>query len=79
MNELTSQELAIIDALRSSGGRVLGRLELARVVGIAPAHSRRVDVLLVAVRRVLGPENILNVRNRGWRYVEPTVATVSAS
>jgi DNA-binding response OmpR family regulator len=69
-SELSSQEQAIIDALRSGHGRVLGRIELARAAGIAPSQGRRVDVLLVGVRRALGPDSIVNVRNRGWRLVE---------
>jgi hypothetical protein len=76
MNDPTSQEMAIIDALRSGGGRVLGRTELARVVGISPSQNRRVDVLLVGVRRVLGPEAVVNVRSRGWRLAD--TADVSA-
>jgi DNA-binding winged helix-turn-helix (wHTH) protein len=76
MNEPTSQEMAIIDALRSGGGRVLGRTELARVLGISPLQNRRIDVLLVGVRRVLGPDALVNVRNRGWRLTE--TAAVSA-
>ncbi len=68
--ELSPQEQAIIDALRSGSGRVLGRTELARAAGIAPSQGRRVDVLLVGVRRVLGADAIVNVRNRGWRLVE---------
>jgi hypothetical protein len=38
-----------------------------------------VDVLLVAVRRALGPENVLNVRNRGWRYVEPSAVAAATT
>jgi DNA-binding response OmpR family regulator len=70
MTQPTSQELAIIDALRRGDGRVLGRTELARLVGIAPSQGRRIDVLLVGVRRILGPEAVVNVRNRGWRFVD---------
>jgi DNA-binding response OmpR family regulator len=71
MEQLTSQEQILVELLRSSNGRVFGRTELARAAGIAPANSRRIDVLLVSVRRSLGAEAIVNVRNRGWRYVMP--------
>jgi DNA-binding response OmpR family regulator len=75
MEQLTSQEQVLVELLRSSNGRVFGRMELARAAGIAPANSRRIDVLLVNVRRNLGAESIVNVRNRGWRYVGSAAAS----
>jgi DNA-binding response OmpR family regulator len=72
MDALSPQELAVIEALRSGSGRVLGRTELARAAGIAPSQGRRVDVLLVGIRRSLGADAIVNVRNRGWKFVETT-------
>jgi DNA-binding response OmpR family regulator len=64
--QLTIQEQQIVAALQAANGRVVGRTELARAAGIAP-QGRRIDVLLVNVRRTLGADSIVNVRNRGWR------------
>ncbi len=66
---LTIQEEAILLALRSAPDRVLSRTELARAAGLSSAKGRRVDALLVSIRRSLDNESIINIRNRGWRLV----------
>ncbi len=62
------REAALLDALRSSGRRVVTRRELARAAGLRE-HPRRVDVHLVNVRRSLSDEELVNVRGRGWMLV----------
>jgi DNA-binding response OmpR family regulator len=62
---LGPREEAILAVLRAQAGRVVTRTQLARVAGLA-VSSRRLDVHLVNVRRVVGPENLTNVRSRGW-------------
>ncbi len=63
---LNAQEHAVLDAILASRGRVITRTELARAANLHPLQSRRVDVLLVNVRRALHPEELINVRSRGW-------------
>jgi DNA-binding response OmpR family regulator len=63
--ELCEKELCILNVLLSRQGKVVPRVELARAVGLR-SNERRVDVLLVAVRRVLGDDGLINVRGRGW-------------
>jgi DNA-binding response OmpR family regulator len=63
-------ELALIGVLLESTGRVVSRTELvrrAKMFGLAP---RRVDVHLVEVRRMVGADNLVNVRGRGWMLVD---------
>jgi len=73
LGHLGSQERAVLFALAQSAGKVVSRRELARRVGITNLSERRCDSLLVAVRRVLGPDAIRTVRSRGW-ILDPAVA-----
>ncbi len=66
---LTGQQEAILQALRASTNRVLSRSELAKTAGLGSSQGRRVDVLLVNIRRTLVNESLVNVRNRGWRLL----------
>ena len=68
---LASQEEALLDILLEARGRVVSRAELARRAGLTGASARRCDVVLVGLRRALGPGVVQNVRGRGWR-VEPS-------
>ena len=63
---LTTQESAVLQVFLDCQGRVVSRAELARRAGLNGLNSRRCDSLLVAIRRVLGPESIRTVRSRGW-------------
>jgi DNA-binding response OmpR family regulator len=74
-DDLTQQERLALDLLLAGNGRVVGRIELTRALGIPSMQSRRVDVVLVQVRKVIGEDRLVNVRNRGWRIVPPTVST----
>ena len=63
---LTEGEAAVWRVLYETRGRVVTRGELARKAGLRDLSVRRVDVLLVGVRRELGPDQLLNIRGRGW-------------
>lgn len=69
---LSTQELAVLQAFLDCEGRVISRLEISRRAGLTGLNSRRCDSILVALRRVLGPEAIRTVRSRGW-MLEPAV------
>jgi DNA-binding response OmpR family regulator len=64
---LTPAQVDLLAALVSNHYRVVTRAELARSARI---DQRTVDVVLTALRRVLGEGFVRNVRNRGW-IVEP--------
>jgi DNA-binding winged helix-turn-helix (wHTH) protein len=67
---LGTQERAVLAALLANRGRVVNRHELARLAGIANCTERRIDSLLVGVRRALGADSIVTVRRRGWMLTE---------
>ncbi len=67
---LNDRELSLLRVLVESRGRVVTRSELARRAGLRHLQPRRVDVLLVNVRRVAGAEYLQNVRGRGWMLTE---------
>lgn len=56
----------MLAALDAAGGRVLSRSELSRAAGLAGLSPRRVDSVLVALRRRLPPGALVTVRGRGW-------------
>jgi hypothetical protein len=64
LGSLQPREAELLRLLLARHGRVVGRTELARHVGLTKT-PRRVDVHLVAVRRVVG-DALINVRARGW-------------
>lgn len=60
----------MLGALRAAGGRVVSRAELARSAGLDGLSTRRVDGVLVALRRQLPDGSLVTVRGRGWMLVE---------
>lgn len=79
---LSVQEVVVLSVLAAAGGRVVGRDELQRRVGLNHRAPRRCDALIVGLRRALGPGAIATVRGRGWRClleVETAGASNAAS
>ena len=74
--DLPLREAAVYEALVRAGGRVVGRTELARASGLAGLSPRRVDAVLVALRRRLGPDAVVTVRGRGWMLAPGRAAAV---
>jgi DNA-binding response OmpR family regulator len=72
---LSAIEQSVLDVLLSAGGRVVSRESLAERAGLANLSERRVDSVLVALRRALGADSIITVRGRGWRVVPPESGT----
>jgi DNA-binding response OmpR family regulator len=68
-SSLTASERAVLGALASAGGRVLNRGDHAARSGLADLSDRRVDSILVGLRRRLGADRLITVRARGWRLV----------
>lgn len=70
MPRLNERESAVLAILQDSTGRVVGRAELARRAGLSDLSTRRVDALIVGVRRALGPDAVITVRGRGWMLAQ---------
>jgi DNA-binding winged helix-turn-helix (wHTH) protein len=63
---LSATDRAILQVLTESLGRVVSRDSLLRLAGIDNVSARRADASLVVLRKVLGAENVITVRRRGW-------------
>jgi DNA-binding response OmpR family regulator len=66
---LSEREAAVLAVLEAAGGRVVSRVELARAAGLEGLSPRRVDGVLVRLRRALPPGALVTVRARGWALV----------
>ena len=66
MTGLPEREAAVLAVLEAAGGRVVSRAELARAAGLAGLSPRRVDGVLVRLRRALPEGALVTVRGRGW-------------
>ena len=75
---LSAAEIAVL-AVLAAAGRVVPRRELARRAGLARAGPRRIDSLLVGLRRALGPEAVRNVRGRGWMLTVDVIVVGASS
>ena len=62
--DLTDQEFDLLVALTARP--VVSREDLRRAINLRGQSPRRVDGILVQLRRVLGPHAIRTVRGRGW-------------
>jgi DNA-binding response OmpR family regulator len=76
---LTDAERAVFNVLQSAQGKVIGRAELAARSGLGDLSARRVDSILVGLRRSLGEGSIVTVRARGWRLATPIPEDVRTS
>lgn len=74
---LGGSELAVLAALADQAGRVISRPELARRAGLRDLSERRVDSIIVVIRRALGAESIRTIRRRGWMLETDSVAAAS--
>ena len=63
VTELTERELAVLQALQRSP--VVSRADLIRDAGLADLSARRCESLIMALRRILGSDAIINLRRRG--------------
>jgi DNA-binding winged helix-turn-helix (wHTH) protein len=68
---LGRQELAVLRVLAEADGRVVARTEIARRTGLSTLNARRVDSVMVSLRRTLGTSAVQTVRQRGWRLEAP--------
>lgn len=68
----SDHEQLLFTLLVTQKGRVVARRKLARDLGFAQSQSRRVDAMLVNVRRELSSQGmeLVNVRSRGWMVAE---------
>lgn len=71
---LSDSEATVWRVLHANRGRVVTRSRLAREAGLRGLSDRRVDALLVGVRRCVGPDGLRNVRGRGWLLVDDALA-----
>jgi len=71
VGELPEREAAVLAVLRAADGRVVARDALARAAGLGGLSARRVDSVLVRLRRVLPEGSLVTVRGRGWALVPP--------
>lgn len=76
LSSLSPVDRRILNALVQQEGRVTSRDTLMRLAAVESETNRRVDVSMVAIRRVLGADAIKTVRQRGWML---TVAGITAA
>jgi DNA-binding response OmpR family regulator len=74
-SDLTRSDIAILGALVSNKGRIMSRSSLLKQAGLQSFTERRCDASLVTLRRALGPDSIVTVRQRGWMLSENALMT----
>jgi DNA-binding response OmpR family regulator len=62
--------MKVLRVLWESQGKMLSRETLMRKAGLDLSSARRVDSSMVVLRRVLGPDSLRTVRQRGWMLTE---------
>ena len=72
-SSLTPRELAVLAVFLEARGRVVSRRELMRRSGLRDASPRRVDAVIVGLRRKLGDDAVQTVRGRGWMLVDDSI------
>ena len=68
--DLSPTEMKVLRVLWEAQGKVLSRETLMRKAGLDVGSARRVDSSMVVLRRVLGPDSLRTVRQRGWMLTE---------
>ena len=68
----------MLAVLAQHPGRVIDRDELRHEAGLDGLSDRRCESLLVGVRRKLGPNAIVTVRQRGWMLSREAMAVAMA-
>ena len=63
----------MLAVLRAAGGRVVSRRDLAAAAGLGGLSERRVDGVLVRLRRALPPGTLVTGRGCGWALLPPDV------
>lgn len=71
--ELCATDMAVLVVLMHSIGRVLSRASIMRLAGIDHCGVRRCDSAIVSLRKVLGADSIVTVRQRGWMLTQTGV------
>lgn len=75
LSGLSAVDRRILDALVQQEGRVTSRDTLMRLAAVDSVTSRRVDVSIVTLRRLLGADSIRTVRQRGWMLTVAGITT----
>lgn len=70
LSSLSAVDRRILDALLQQHGRVASRDTLMRLASVESLTNRRIDVSIVMLRRVLGADSIVTVRQRGWMLTD---------
>lgn len=70
LKNLSAVDRRILDALLQQEGRVTSRDTLMRLAAVDSLTNRRVDVSIVMLRKVLGADSVLTVRQRGWMLTD---------
>ena len=63
---LPPTETAVLRALLAAEGRVVSRETIVRDSGLGHLSPRRTDAVIASLRRRLGAESVITVRQRGW-------------
>ncbi|MFM9225594.1 MAG: winged helix-turn-helix domain-containing protein [Actinomycetota bacterium] len=65
-SSLSATEEAVLRTLLAGKGRVVSRETIVRDSGLGHLSARRADSVVAALRRRLGSDALVTVRQRGW-------------
>lgn len=63
---LSPADAAVLRTLLGAEGRVVSRATIARDCGLAHLSARRTDAVISSLRKRLGGDCLVTVRQRGW-------------
>ena len=63
---LPAADAAVLRTLLASEGRVMSRTTIARDSGLGHLSTRRTDAVIASLRKRLGDDCLVTVRQRGW-------------